>query len=67
MIDLDDQIIRPLALGCLAYPSGLALSNDDKILYFFEAAFQLKLDQLFILIKKDLSARPAKIVYYALF
>jgi sugar lactone lactonase YvrE len=39
MIDLDDQIIRPLALGCLAYPSGLALSNDDKILYFFEAAF----------------------------
>eukprot|EP00825_Cyclidium_porcatum_P023742 TRINITY_DN2629_c0_g1_i5.p1 TRINITY_DN2629_c0_g1~~TRINITY_DN2629_c0_g1_i5.p1 ORF type:complete len:227 (+),score=29.54 TRINITY_DN2629_c0_g1_i5:269-949(+) len=36
MIDLDDSIIRPLALNCLAYPSGLALSNDEKILYVCE-------------------------------
>jgi hypothetical protein len=32
MIDLDAQIMRPLALNCLAYPSGLALSNDEQIL-----------------------------------
>lgn len=36
MIDLDDSIIRPLALNCLAYPSGLALSEDEKILYVCE-------------------------------
>lgn len=32
MIDLEDKFIRPLALNCLAYPSGLALSVDEKIL-----------------------------------
>lgn len=32
MIDLEDKFIRPLALNCLAYPSGLALSTDEKIL-----------------------------------
>ena len=32
MIDLEDLIIRPLALNCLSYPSGLTLSNDEKIL-----------------------------------
>ena len=26
LIDLEAEIIRPLALNCLAYPSGLALS-----------------------------------------
>lgn len=36
MIDLDDLIIRPLALSCLAFPSGLALSFDEKILYVCE-------------------------------
>ena len=30
MIDLEAQVIRPLALQCLAYPSGLALSMDEK-------------------------------------
>jgi len=36
MIDLEDQIIRPLALNCLAYPSGLSLSNDEKFLFVCE-------------------------------
>jgi len=36
MIDLEDKFIRPLALNCLAYPSGLALSTDEKILYVCE-------------------------------
>ncbi|KRX06021.1 hypothetical protein PPERSA_01099 [Pseudocohnilembus persalinus] len=36
MIDLDDSIIRPLALNSLAFPSGLALSVDEKILYVCE-------------------------------
>lgn len=33
MIDLEAQIIRPLALQSLAYPSGLALSMDEKQLF----------------------------------
>lgn len=33
MIDLEDKFIRPLALNCLAYPTGLALSTDQKTLY----------------------------------
>jgi sugar lactone lactonase YvrE len=36
MIDLEEMNIRPLALNCLAYPSGLALSVDQKILYVCE-------------------------------
>ena len=36
MIDLDGQFIRPLALNCLAYPSGIALSLDEKIIYVSE-------------------------------
>lgn len=32
----DGQILKPLALECLAYPSGLALSPDDKMLYVCE-------------------------------
>eukprot|EP00828_Plagiopyla_frontata_P012879 TRINITY_DN17458_c0_g1_i4.p1 TRINITY_DN17458_c0_g1~~TRINITY_DN17458_c0_g1_i4.p1 ORF type:complete len:261 (+),score=34.94 TRINITY_DN17458_c0_g1_i4:48-830(+) len=35
-IELDNQIIRPLALNCLAYPCGLALAQEDKILYVCE-------------------------------
>lgn len=30
LIDLGEMIIRPLALNCLAYPTGLALSNNEK-------------------------------------
>lgn len=30
MIDQAEMIIRPLALNCLAYPTGLALSNNEK-------------------------------------
>ena len=36
MIDLDDMILRPLALNCLAYPSGLALTKKEDILYVCE-------------------------------
>jgi len=36
MVDLDACVIKPLALSCLAYPSGLVLSNDEKILYVCE-------------------------------
>jgi len=28
IIDLEELIIKPLALNCLAYPSGLALTED---------------------------------------
>ncbi len=30
LIDLEAMIIKPLALNCLAYPTGLALSLDEK-------------------------------------
>lgn len=33
MIDVEEEAIKPLALNCLAYPSGLALSADEKIMY----------------------------------
>ncbi|EGR27644.1 strictosidine synthase, putative [Ichthyophthirius multifiliis] len=36
IIDLEESVIRPLALNCLAYPSGLALSLDEKILFVCE-------------------------------
>lgn len=36
MIDVEASEIKPLALNCLAYPSGLVLSNDEKILYVCE-------------------------------
>ena len=36
VIDLEGQVIKPLAFNCLAYPSGLVLSNDDKVLYVCE-------------------------------
>lgn len=36
MIDLEGQFIRPLALNCLAYPSGIALSLDERAIYVSE-------------------------------
>jgi len=30
VMELDAQILRPLALNCLAYPTGLALSLNEK-------------------------------------
>ena len=36
MIDLEGQFIRPLALNCLAYPCGIALSSDERIIYVSE-------------------------------
>lgn len=35
-MDLDDQIIKPIALKCLAYPSDLALNKTDDLLYVCE-------------------------------
>jgi len=29
VIDIEAGIIRPLALNCLAFPTGLALANED--------------------------------------
>lgn len=36
MIDLETLQIKPLSLNCLSYPSGLALSKDEDILYVAE-------------------------------
>lgn len=38
MVDLDGQDMKatPLALRCLAHPSGLVLSHDEKNLYVSE-------------------------------
>jgi sugar lactone lactonase YvrE len=36
LIDLEAMIIKPLALNCLAYPTGLALSLDEKNIYVCE-------------------------------
>jgi len=36
IIELDAQIIRPLAYKCLAYPTGLALSLNEKNIYVCE-------------------------------
>ena len=36
IVDIEDSIIKPLALNCLAYPSGLCLSDDEKIVYVCE-------------------------------
>ena len=38
MIDLELSIVRPLAYNCLSYPSGLAISKNEKILYVSETA-----------------------------
>ena len=35
-MDLDDQIIKPLALKCLAYPSALTLDKNNELLYVCE-------------------------------
>jgi sugar lactone lactonase YvrE len=36
MIDIEGESIRPLSLRCLAQPSGLALSANEKVLYVSE-------------------------------
>lgn len=36
MMDLDDQIIKPICLNCLAYPSGLALDKNNELLFVCE-------------------------------
>ncbi len=36
MIECDPGNITPLAYGCLAYPSGVALSKGEKFLYVCE-------------------------------
>ena len=38
MIDLELSLVRPLAYSCLSFPSGLALSKNEKILYVSETA-----------------------------
>jgi sugar lactone lactonase YvrE len=38
MIDLELSIVRPLAHNCLSYPSGLAISKNEKILYVSETS-----------------------------
>ncbi|CAK87597.1 unnamed protein product (macronuclear) [Paramecium tetraurelia] len=35
-IDMDAQIVKPLALQCLSYPSGICLSNNQQLLYLCE-------------------------------
>ena len=32
VVSLEDAILRPLALRCLAFPSGMTLANDDQVL-----------------------------------
>lgn len=36
MYDLDNQQVKPLALNCLAYPSGLVMGLDEKSLFVCE-------------------------------
>lgn len=36
VIDMQQQSIRPIVLRCLSGPSGLAFSNDEKVLYVAE-------------------------------
>jgi len=38
VLDIPLGLVRPLALQCLAYPTGLVLSNNDKLLYVCETA-----------------------------
>jgi sugar lactone lactonase YvrE len=38
MIDLELSLVRPLAYNCMSFPSGLALSKNEKILYVSETA-----------------------------
>ncbi len=35
-VKLEDQLLKPLALECLAYPSGIAVSNDGCLVYVAE-------------------------------
>lgn len=36
MINLEDQILCPIALNCLAYPSGLVLDKNEDVLFVCE-------------------------------
>lgn len=36
VVDIQLGMVRPLALNCLAYPTGLVLANNDKMLYVCE-------------------------------
>ena len=38
LIDLELSIVKPIAYNCLSYPSGLAISKNEKILYVSETA-----------------------------
>lgn len=35
-MDLEDQIVKPLAHNCLAHPSDLALDKSNELLYVCE-------------------------------
>lgn len=36
VIDMDDRLVRPLALNCLAYPCGLCLDMNEDFLFVAE-------------------------------
>lgn len=38
MIDLELSLVRPLAHNCLSYPSGLAISKNEQVIYVSETA-----------------------------
>ena len=38
MIDLELSLVRPLAHNCLSFPSGIALSESQKIIYVSETS-----------------------------
>ena len=38
MIDLELSLVRPLAYNCMSFPSGLAWSKNEKIIYVSETA-----------------------------
>jgi len=38
MIDLELSLVRPLAHNCLSFPSGIALSKNEKVIYVSETA-----------------------------
>lgn len=37
-IDLTENILKPVSINCLAYPTGLALNQNQSILYVCETA-----------------------------
>jgi len=38
MIDLELSLVRPLAHNCLSFPSGIALSKNEKIIFVSETS-----------------------------